>query len=531
MQPTASTPNANRQIARAAGTIMITFVFAKLVALLSSLLLARAFGTSSELDAHNAANQFSDTLFNLVAGGALASAFIPTFTTLLAREERKNAWRLASAIINLVLIVLTVLSILGAVFAPWVVRHLLASGFTDPAQQALTIHLLRIQLLSPIIFGMSGLVMGILNAHQQFLYPALAPVMYPLGMIFGVLVLSPSIGIYGVAWGVVVGALLHLLVQLPWLVRLPGIRYTPSLDLHLPAVREVLLLLGPRLVGVAVVQLNFWVNTIIASHQPEGSLSAIRFGFALMLMPHAAIAQSIAIAALPTFSAQVARGKPEEMRHSLATTLRGVLLLSIPASVGLIVLRQPLVALLYQRGQFTSQSTELVAWALLWYAAGLVGHCVVEILSRAFYALHDTRTPVSVGVVAMSLNIAFSLAFSAWFNRLGLPPLGGLALANSLATALEMVGLLVLMHRLLNGLHGGKILRMAAGAGLASLVMGAALWAFMRLMSGQHQAVLVVGGIVFGGMVYAGMLIALRIDEVRLVWTWVNARLRFAPRS
>jgi len=172
-----------------------------------------------------------------------------------------------------------------------------------------------------------------------------------------------------------------------------------------------------------------------------------------------------------------------------------------------------------------------VAWALLWYAAGLVGHALVEVFARAFYALHDTRTPVSVGVVAMSLNITFSLAFSAWFNRLGLPPLGGLALANSLATALEMVGLLVLMHRLLNGLHGGKILRMAAGAGLASLVMGAALWAFMRLMSGQHQAVLVVGGIVFGGMVYAGMLIALRIDEVRLVWTWVNARLRFAPRS
>ena len=138
-----------------------------------------------------------------------------------------------------------------------------------------------------------------------------------------------------------------------------------------------------------------------------------------MLMPHAAIAQSIAIAALPTFSAQVARGKPEEMRHSLATTLRGVLLLSIPASVGLIVLRQPLVALLYQRGQFTSEFTELVAWALLWYAAGLVGHCVVEIMSRAFYALHDTRTPVSVGVVAMSLNIVFSLVFSAWFTPAG----------------------------------------------------------------------------------------------------------------
>ena len=206
-------------------------------------------------------------------------------------------------------------------------------------------------------------------------------------------------------------------------------------------------LMAPRLLGVAVVQLNFWLNTFLASFQPEGSLAAITFAFPLMIMPEAAIAQSIAIAALPTFSAQVARGKLAEMRASLAATLRGVLFLAIPAAVGLILLRFPLVNMIYQRNAFDETSTQMVAWALLWYAAGLVGHSVVEIVSRSFYALHDTKTPVFVGVGAMGLNLGFSFLFSALFSRIGWMPHGGLALANSFATTLEMVLLLVLMRR------------------------------------------------------------------------------------
>ena len=168
----------------------------------------------------------------------------------------------------------------------------------------------------------------------------------------------------------------------------------------------------PRLFGAGIVQLNFWVNTNLASRQPEGSLTAITTAFTLMMMPQALIAQTIAIASLPTFSAQVALGKLDEMRSSLASTIRAVLLLSLPASIGLVLLREPIIRLLYQGGRFDVRSTELVAWALLWYAAGLVGHCVVEIVSRAFYALHDTKTPVIVGVLAMSLNIGFSLLFT-----------------------------------------------------------------------------------------------------------------------
>ena len=172
----------------------------------------------------------------------------------------------------------------------------------------MAVDLLRILLPSTVIFGLSGLVMGVLNSHQVFLIPALAPAMYSLGWIFGVIFLAPSLGVYGLAWGTVLGAVLHLVLQLPKMLGLPGREFTPSLGLDMPAVAEVARLMAPRLLGVAFVQLNFLLNTYLASSQPEGSISGINLAFPLMLIPEAAIAQAIAIAALPTFSAQVAPG-------------------------------------------------------------------------------------------------------------------------------------------------------------------------------------------------------------------------------
>jgi putative peptidoglycan lipid II flippase len=368
---------------------------------------------------------------------------------------------------------------------------------------------------SVVIFGLSGLVMGILNAHQVFLLPALAPAMYSIGMILGTTLLPEVWGIRRLAFGVVAGALMHLLVQVPRLLRLRERTYRLYLGLRDKAVLEVFRLMGPRLLGVAVVQLNFIVNTIIALGQPAGSVSAITFAFSLMLMPQMAVAQSAAIASLPTFSAQVARGELDEMRHSLASTLRAVLLLAIPASVGLILLRTPLVALLYQRGAFSARSTELVAWALLWYAAGLVGHTLVEILSRAFYALHDTRTPVIVGVIAMGLNIGFSLLFSDLFDQIGWMPHGGLALANSLATALESVALLVLMGRRLKGMEGGYIWRGVGVSLLGTGLMSAVVLGWLAVFGGGSRAVTVIGALVFGLTVYLGLMWALKMPELR----------------
>jgi len=517
--------NANRQIARAAGTVMIAFIVSNLAGLVRQILVANAFGTGAEMEAFNAANRVAETLFNLVAGGALASVFIPTFTALLTKGEHTQAWKLASAIINLALIVLVVLSGLAAIFARPIVHYILAPGFSvDPAKEALTIHLMRLMLPSAVIFGLSGIVMGVLNSHQVFLIPALTPALYQLGMIFGVVVLSPKSGIYGLAWGVVIGAALHLSVQIPSLLRQKG-QYFPILGLNLPSVREVITLLLPRLFGVAVVQLNFWVNTRLASAQPEGSVTGIVTAFTLMLMPQAAIAQSIAIAAMPTLASQHALGKIDEFRASLAASLRGVLLLSLPASVGLILLRKPIITLLYQRGEFDEHSTQLVAWALLWYAAGLVGHCVVEILARAFYALHDTITPVMVGAVAMSLNILFSFIFSGLFNRIGWAPHGGLALANSLATALEMVGLIVFMNRRLGGIHGRHLFNGFSLAAVATLIMAAVIGLWIYQFGNMPAWFVAGGGILLGLGVYGISGWLMKIPELQVGLKWATKKL------
>ncbi len=505
---------------------MVALVISNLIGLLRQILVAGAFGTQADIDAFNAANRVSETLFTLIAGGALASAFIPVFTDLITHEKRRAAWKLASSVANLILVALILASILAAIFAPWIVRNILAPGFADnPAQEQLTITLLRLMLPSAILFGLSGLLMGVLNSNRVFFIPALAPAMYQLGMIFGLIVLVPYLGIYGLAWGVVIGAALHLGLQIPYLFRLHG-KYFPTFGLDDPAVHEVVRLLLPRLFGVAVVQLNFWINTRIASRLTEGSLTGIVIAFALMLVPQAAIAQSVAIAAMPTFSAQVALGKWDQMRSSLAASLRGVLYLSVPAAFGLILLRQPIITLLYQRGEFDERSTQLVAWALLWFAVGLVSHSLVEVLARAFYALHDTRTPVLVGVAAMSLNVLFSFVFTALFAQIGWMPHGGLALANSVATTIEMGGLLILMRRRLSGLEGGSIGRGALQAFIAGGVMSVFLWVWIAQTSGSSVWLVVLGGVVIGALVYGILLLVMGVQEIRALIDMVLRRLK-----
>ena len=514
---------ADSQIARAAGTVMFAFVLSNLVGLVRQILVSRAFGTKDSYDAFVAASRYPDVIFMLIAGGALASSFIPVFTGFLEVQDRRSAWKLTSAIINLVVIVLAAVSIVSALFPLEVVKYILAPSFS-PEKQQLTASLLRILLIAPTVFGVSGVVMGALNAHQRFLLPALASTMLWLGYIIGLVFLVPTMGIYGLAWGAVLGAFLHIGIQLPQLLRLPEWHFHFTLGLDNAALKEVLLLMGPRLLGVGVVQLNFLVNTIIASGQPEGSVSSLTYAFQIMTMPEVVIAQAIAIAALPTFSRQIARGEPGEMRSSLAATLRSVFLLSLPATLGLILLRRPILALLFQHGQFDAHSTDMVAWALLWYTAGLVGHSAVEILSRAFYALHDTRTPVLVGTAAMTLNLLFSFLFSRLFVLVGWMPHGGLALANSFATALEMGALFVLMRRRLGGLNGLHVLRGSAQAALATAGMSVAIW----LWSGASVPVwvLALGGVGIGALTYFAIVWALHVPEVVMLASGLTHRFK-----
>lgn len=521
-----SSPSDIRQIARATGMVMVAQALGYLTNLVSLSLNASAFGTQGEMDAFLAANRVSETLFVLMAGGALGSAFIPTFTSLLARNERGTAWKLASAVANLVIVLLVVVSLLAAIFARPLVRYVLAPGFaSDPQLETLTVNLLYIMLPSAVIFGLSGLLMGILNSHRIFFLPALTPALYRLGMIYGALFLAPRWGIYGLAWGVLIGSCLHLLCQIPILLRLGG-KYVPTLGLRLPDVQQVGLLMAPRVFGVAVVQLNFWVNTRLASLMTEGSLTGVVWGLTIMLMPQGIIAQSVAMAALPTLATQFALGKVEDLRSTLSTSLRGVLLLAMPASLGLVLLRQPVVALLLEYGKFDSKSTQLIAWALLWYAAGLVGHCVVEVLSRAFYALKDTRTPVLIGSVAMTLNVLLSVLLSGWFSIIGWMPHGGLALANSLATGLEAIALLIFMRKRLGGLQGRSLVDGSVRGGLATVAMGVALWGWGILAQGVPTWVNALGGVACGGLVYVLAILLLGVPEAHSLGKWFLRKVK-----
>jgi putative peptidoglycan lipid II flippase len=411
--------------------------------------------------------------------------------------------------------VLTVAAVLIAVFAPALVRTLIAPGF-DAEQQALTVSLLRLMLLSSIIFGASGVVMGALNAHQHFVFPALAPSLYNLSIIGGTLLLGPRLGVRGIAVGVVVGSALHLLVQVPALLR-RGAHYVPTLGLTIPGVREVGRLMAPRVLGTAITQINFVVNNNLASTMGEGAVSAINYAWLLMLLPQGVLAQAIGTAAFPTFAQQVARGERDGMRGTLAATLRTVFFLSIPATVGLLALGQPLVGILFERGAFDQSSTAEVAWALAFFALGLVGHSGLEIVARAFYALHDTFTPVWVGGVAMALNLALSLTLPGVFASQGWMGHSGLALANSVATLLETGVLMLLIRWRLRGIEGGQMLTTCAKSGLAALAMGAALLGWQALLADAPAFLVGGGGVVLGAAVYLGAAALLRAEELRTV--------------
>lgn len=501
--------SSNRQIARASVIVMVAFALSRLVGLARDMAITAQLGTTDAADAYQAAFRLPDTIFVLMAGGALASAFIPTFTSYMARGDCQGAWRLTSGMINLLLVSISAVAALAALCAPQLVGYVLAPGF-GPEKQALTVPLVRVMLICPVIFGVSGLIMGVLNARQQFLLPGLAPAAYNLGIIAGAWLLIPVLGPMGAALGAVAGAALHLLVQMPGLVKI-GWRYAPMLALRDPGVREVLRLMAPRVLGLAVVQINFWVETNLASGLGSGAVAALNYAWRLMLLPQGVFAQSVATAAFPTFAEQAERGQQAALRAALMATLRMIFFIALPATVGLLVLRAPLIAALFERGKFVATSTEMVALALAFYAPGLVAHSAIEVVVRAFYAAHDTRTPVYLGIVAMLTNLALSLAL------IGPLQIAGLALANTLAAFAELVLLLGALQSRLGGLGSVGEWMSAGKAALASAAMGAATWLFVTNAPMRSNLVLAAGGVAVGALVYGAAVWLLGVKEARAV--------------
>lgn len=508
-----------RRMARATLLVALFFVLSRVAGLAREVIIGARFGTSAEYDAYLAAFRAPDLLFQLVAGGALGSAFIPVFAGLWVRDERPQAWLLFSRVLNVVTLALMVLAGVAALAAEPLVANIIAPGFS-PEQQALTASLMRVMLVGTVIFGAGGLVMGALNATQHFLWPAVAPVLYNLAIVAAALWLAPVWGVHGLAWGVVAGAAAHLLVQAPQLLR-TGARYSPSLSLADAGVREVLRLMGPRVLGLLFVQMHFLVNTILASGLAAGSLSALNYAWLLMLLPLGIFAQSVATTVFPTLAAQAAAGDHSALRRTYAQTLRTVLFVVLPSAVALILFGRPLVALLLERGAFGPESTALVVSALALYALGLVGHATLEITVRAFYALHNTWTPVVVGVAAMALSILLGVW---WVAPLGF---GGLALANSVATTLEALLLVWLVRRALGSIEGRALANSLLRTGLAASVMGLLLWALARWSQAPGAPpLLLIGllGVTLGAGAFVGVSLLLRHPELNQALALVRRR-------
>lgn len=504
-----------RQVARAAGTVMLAFIVVQILGFIRQILVPRTFGTGMELDAFYAANRVPELLFNLMAGGALGSAFIPAFTGLLAVEKRERAWKLASSVANLLLLSLTAAAALTYIFAPQVVQYVifLANPAAPAANKQLVIGLLRIQLPSIIVFGLSGLVMGILNSHKKFWLPAIAPGMLSLGIIIAVLLFPAQWGIYRLAYGVVLGSVLHLLVQLPGLLKLGG-KYSAILGRGVEETKQVFLRMAPRLLSVAVVQINFIVNIIIGMSLEHGSVAALSTGFVIMYMPLAAIAQSVAIASMPVLSEQFALGKMDEFKSTLVSGLRGIILLTIPAIVGLIFIRVPLFNLMRSEA-FDDRSVIMTSAALFWYAIGLLGPALIEVLSRAFFAMHDTKTPVITTASTMLLNIYLCTVLPGWFESMGLLPLAGLAAAFSITNGLESILLYWLINRRLKGIENGRVLNSLLLALAAAAVMGVVLYFALTVVHPQPGVLVLTVIIAVAAAVYGGLLLLLRVPEAR----------------
>ena len=478
----------NRQVSEKALIVLVGFLASGVLGLLRIAVVGAQFGTGAANDAFAAAQQLPETVFVLVAGGALGSSFIPVFARFRERDEAQ-AWRLASAVMTCSAASAALFGVLVALFAPQLVGQAL---FIDrpPAQQQLVVDMVRLMMITPVIFSVSGLIMGILQAHAAFWLPAAAISMNNIGIIIGALVLAPALpshpdvgqvgalNIMGLAYGAVLSAILHLLVQLPGLFKIRA-RLRLLLSLRVPGLLDVLKLMGPRVLGLAVVQINFYVNIRFASGMVDGSVVALRYAFMLCFFVLGMIGQSQASAVFPTLAALRAQGDFSGFRDRLAAAMRNVLYLSFPAAALLIVLGEPLVSLL-QRGAWTGESTRAVAWALSFYALGLGGFALLEVLSRAFYALEDSRTPVLAGICAMLGNIALNIVFIQFIgdpDSLARGPFAGLALANALTTIVEALVLWRLLRRRLAAsaaapdLQDREIMLSATGSFALSLIM------------------------------------------------------------
>jgi len=422
-------------------SILVGFFFGldKIIALARQMLMGRAYGVTAELSAFNAANNLPDGIAAVIFGSALTMAFIPVLAGTFDREGQAVAWDLFSRVVNWVFVFTAGLALLMVIFADPLVRYVVVPSFS-PEQQALTASIMRLDVIALLIFSISGTIISGLQARQHFLLPALAPVLYNVGQILGVVFLSKWFGIYGLVYGVILGAALHLAIQVPGLVRF-GFRWTRALDWRNERVRQVAGLMGPRLLTVAAIQLIFVATDNFASGLGEGAIAAIAFGWTIMQLPETVIGTAVGTALLPTLSDLAARGDSANLRRLLWRAIGVVLALTIPATLVSLAVLRPAVQLVFEGRKFTPEGTRLVVAAAQMFLLGVTGHSLLETASRTFYARKDALTPLVAAVLTALLFVGLCVAL--------IPRLGhaGIALANTVAFSLEALLLLFVLWR------------------------------------------------------------------------------------
>jgi len=528
-QPTAALPeksqSENHSVVKAAGVIGIATFSSRILGFIRDMVLARLFGATPAADAFFVAFRIPSLLRELFAEGSMSSAFIPVFTEYHTLKSKREAWELASAAFTTLLTIVTLVTVLGILAAPWLVQALAPGFHTSPEKLALTTTLTRVMFPYLLFISLAAVAMGVLNSVRAFAVPAYAALFLNIFIIGCALFLSPLLEepIVGVAIGVVAGGAAQFAMQLPSLKLrglLFGFRFQPG---H-PGVRRIGQLMVPSLLGMSVTQINLTVSTILASFI-AGAPTYLFYGMRLIQFPLGIFGVALAMAILPTLSAQAARGALDELRTTLGFGLRMIIFIMLPAMLGLIFLRTPIIHLFFEHGTFTAQDTSETAMTVLCYAIGLWAFGGVRIIVAAFYSLQDTKTPAISAAIAVTANIAFSLMLMASLGA------AGLALATALAAMVNGGILVAVLNRRLGGVDWGSVGRSALRVILACVplvvaclwVAGAQVWTHPNEWTAKSVMLAVGIGLSVSG--YLGVHALLRSEELDLMWSMVRRKI------
>ena len=468
-------PSGSSKLARSAASAAAATITSRILGVVREQVIASFFGAGAATDAYNVAFRLPNLLRDLFAEGAMSAAFVPTFTRYLVTSGRESAWRLSNHVINALIVVTGALVVLAIIFAQPLIVAFTAEKYTaDPTQLALTVQMARIMLPALTLIALAAALMGMLNTLHHYFIPALSPAMFNVMTIvcaFTLVPLMPALGLHpivAIAIGTLLGGVAQLALQWPTL-HTEGFRYRPEIDWRDEGLRRMLTLMGPGAIGMAATQVNVFVNTLLATSTVEGAVSWLNYAFRLMYLPIGLFGVSIATATLPTVSRQSTDRDFGAVRETVTNGLSLMLMLNIPSMVGLIVLAQPIVRVIFERGAFDAADTEATAAALQFYAIGLVGYSVVRILSPVFYALGRNRTPVIVSAVAVLVNASLNYVL---IRVLGYS-YRGLAFGTSIAALFNAAALLVLLRAHLHGLNESRLVGAVARISIASALMGA----------------------------------------------------------